>query len=231
MPDPLATQDPWGSSRKGKGAKGLGNVKGAMPGKGQTERQLAGSKGAMGGKSMPLGKGMPMQVPRLCRHFARTGQCTYPNCRFVHVRPKSGGVLAQFGIGSGDESLDEELGGREHLGAADAQGVYTWDDIGALGHAAGGIGTMMEADNEVQEEHDGDPNGLGLGLGLNCMTQCGECAVPNSGEQTPASQGVMPKDLEAVEMNLRESMYSLEDRILDKMTELVQGSADCRRRA
>ena len=100
-----------------------------------------------------------------------------------------------------------------------------------LGHATGGIGTMMEADHEVPEEHDGDPNGLGLGLGLNCMTQCGECAAPKSGEQTPVSQGVLPKDLEVVETNIRESMYSLEDRLLDKMAELVQGSADFRRRA
>ena len=45
------------------------------------------------------------------------------------------------------------------------------------------------------------------------------------------SQLVQPKDLEVVEKNLRESMYSLEDRILDKMTEIVQGSADFRGRA
>ena len=63
------------------------------------------------------------------------------------------------------------------------------------------------------------------------MTQCGECAVPKSGAQTPISPGVQPKDLDTVESNIRGSMYSLEDRILDKMAELVQGSTDFRRRA
>ena len=62
-------------------------------------------------------------------------------------------------------------------------------------------------------------------------TQCGECAAPKSGAQTPIPPGVQPKDLETVESNIRDSMYSLEDRILDKMAELVQGSTDFRRRA
>ena len=170
------------------------------------------------------GKGVP--IPRICRHFARTGQCTYQGCKFVHIRPKSGGVLAQFGIGNGEESLDDELGSREHLSAADQQGVYTWDDKAAM--EAGfvcNIGGMTSMNDEGDEDFDGDPNGLGLGLGLNNLEREPSEAGSHKSEVREKSA------IKAVEENLRDSLYSLEDRLIDKMAEMFGRESDFQRRA
>ena len=78
----------------------------------------------------------------------------------------------------------------------------------------------MNAEDEICEECDGDPNGLGLGLGLG-LHGLEHDSVSKAGSQAPSAPTVLPSEVKAIESNLRDSLYSLEDRLLDKLEEIA----------
>ena len=96
--------------------------------------------------------------------------------------------------------------------------------------ALGGIGAAASAEDEGIDEHDGDPNGLGLDLGLG-LHGLEHDSVSKAGSQAPSAPAVQPSDVKAIETNLRDSLHSLEDRLLDRLEGMIGKSSGFQGRA